>query len=482
MRWLGSMVLVLGIMLGAVLTTGRQAALAIPAPAGRIAYQGTDRKLHVASADGGGDSVVPTRGDAFTPRWSPGGGELVYSDELATEPFKGQLVIINPSTGAARAPVGPEVRDPNVDTYWSYLQPRWTPDGTAVVYIRTGGGRVTTIMRVPAGGGTPQELFSGTSTTRFDLSPLDGRFARSEDAFAEEAVQGSELAVLGPDGTNVRVVLPRNGVFYFQPTWTPDGKEILVRRQAARDSTTATLVLVNPDTGAQRVLGTVAGGSSYAFSPDGNWLVVAAGDTKHLGLVSLADFSTGQALGSGTAPSWEPAPTSHLFSETGFRVSGRFLAYWNANGALPIYGYPLTDERRETLDDGKEYTVQYFERARFELHPEATDPRYQVLLGQFGRRIHPADPPVGQLAGATYFTETGHNLSGRFLAFWQANGALPQFGYPISEEFTETLEDGDAYTVQYFERARFEYHPEHADPKDQVQLGQFGRRILGDRR
>jgi hypothetical protein len=32
--------------------------------------------------------------------------------------------------------------------------------------------------------------------------------------------------------------------------------------------------------------------------------------------------------------------------------------------------------------------------------------------------------------------------------------------------------------VQYFERARFEYHPENADPQDQVLLGQFGRRIL----
>jgi hypothetical protein len=135
----------------------------------------------------------------------------------------------------------------------------------------------------------------------------------------------------------------------------------------------------------------------------------------------------------------------------------------------------------ETLEDGKPYKVQYFERVRMELHPE-NPPPYDVLLGQFGRRIHPADPPVAAnpALGVRYFPETGHNLGGGFLVYWNANGALPQFGYPISEEIAETLEDGKAYTVQYFERARFEHHPENRPPYD-VLLGQFGRRILGNR-
>jgi hypothetical protein len=34
--------------------------------------------------------------------------------------------------------------------------------------------------------------------------------------------------------------------------------------------------------------------------------------------------------------------------------------------------------------------------------------------------------------------------------------------------------------VQYFERARFEYHPENAAPYD-VLLGQFGRQFAGER-
>jgi peptidoglycan/xylan/chitin deacetylase (PgdA/CDA1 family) len=47
---------------------------------------------------------------------------------------------------------------------------------------------------------------------------------------------------------------------------------------------------------------------------------------------------------------------------------------------------------------------------------------------------------------------------------------LPLFGYPISEEFEE-----DGYVVQYFERARFEWHPEHRGTVYEVLLGHLGR-------
>jgi hypothetical protein len=37
---------------------------------------------------------------------------------------------------------------------------------------------------------------------------------------------------------------------------------------------------------------------------------------------------------------------------------------------------------------------------------------------------------------------------------------------PITDERIETLEARKSYPVQYFERARFEYHPENAPPND----------------
>jgi outer membrane protein assembly factor BamB len=77
-------------------------------------------------------------------------------------------------------------------------------------------------------------------------------------------------------------------------------------------------------------------------------------------------------------------PGSMLVPETGKRLGGRFLEYWQANGGLAQNGYPISDEFEETSDlDGKSYTVQYFERAVFEYHPENAAP-YDVLLSQLG--------------------------------------------------------------------------------------------------
>jgi hypothetical protein len=165
------------------------------------------------------------------------------------------------------------------------------------------------------------------------------------------------------------------------------------------------------------------------------------------------------------------------FSETGFCVEGGFLDYWNAHGGLAINGYPLTNVRWQKLEDGKYYRVQWFERVRMEYHPEHAGTPSEILLGQFGRAIHPADPPVGPQPGMRHFPETGHNVPGDFMGYWVANGGLPQFGYPLSEVFRERLENGQEYEVQYFERARFERHPGNSPP-NHILLGQFGRRIL----
>lgn len=175
-------------------------------------------------------------------------------------------------------------------------------------------------------------------------------------------------------------------------------------------------------------------------------------------------------------PIQSAAAAEQCFPQTGLCVDGRFLDYWMEHGGLAINGYPITVPFSQILEDGKEYTVQYFERVRMEYHPE-NQPPYDVLLGQFGRALHPADPPVAERQGATYFAQTGHSVTPDFLVYWQANGGLAQFGFPITEEIQEQLEDGKLYTVQYFERARFERHPENQPPFTLL-LGQFGRRIL----
>ncbi|HEY0071872.1 MAG TPA: Zn-dependent exopeptidase M28 [Chloroflexia bacterium] len=84
----------------------------------------------------------------------------------------------------------------------------------------------------------------------------------------------------------------------------------------------------------------------------------------------------------------------------------------------------------------------------------------------------PVEPLPG--TGSHKFPETGKTVTGIFLDYWTRNGGVAQLGYPISEVMGEVSElNGKTYTVQYFERAVFEYHSENQPPYD-VLLSQLG--------
>ena len=72
------------------------------------------------------------------------------------------------------------------------------------------------------------------------------------------------------------------------------------------------------------------------------------------------------------------------------------------------------------------------------------------------------------------FPETGKSVCGIFLSYWKANGGLAQQGFSISDVFKEQSSNGQTYDTQYFERAVFERHPEHAGTKFEVLLALVG--------
>jgi len=127
--------------------------------------------------------------------------------------------------------------------------------------------------------------------------------------------------------------------------------------------------------------------------------------------------------------------------------------------------------------------VQYFERNRFEYHPEKAGTPYEVLLGLLGVQLtegrnFPKVAPIPNTSDKYYFPETNHTLGGVFFQYWKTYGGLPIFGFPISEEFQEkNPDDGKTYTVQYFERNRFEHHPEFKGTRYEVLLGLLGTQL-----
>ena len=192
-----------------------------------------------------------------------------------------------------------------------------------------------------------------------------------------------------------------------------------------------------------------------------------------------------------TAVAGKPAPQpanaapglSKCDFPTGKCLRGAFLTYWFTHGGVAQFGLPVTNELTEKLSDGKTYTVQYTERARFELHPENRGKESYVLLGRLGADLAAPRaneqpfkpvPPCGS-CNLLYFPETGHAIGQQLQAYWQTNGGIPVFGYPLSEAFDEkSPTDGKTYLVQYFERNRLEYHPENKGTQYEVLLGLLG--------
>ena len=89
-----------------------------------------------------------------------------------------------------------------------------------------------------------------------------------------------------------------------------------------------------------------------------------------------------------TAVPTQTGSAGYTFKETGITVSGEFWTAWQSGRSfedkLYINGLPITPVRDEVSStDGKTYKTQWFELARFELHP-LNQPPYNVLLDLLG--------------------------------------------------------------------------------------------------
>ncbi len=191
-----------------------------------------------------------------------------------------------------------------------------------------------------------------------------------------------------------------------------------------------------------------------------------------------------------------PAPQIESIAATQYIVGPEFAPFWEANGGLSAFGYPINNEVSAGGQDG--VVVQQFERQLMVFDPANEGTPYAIQLSLAGTEYAtrhdllttPPFQPVGSPPDDTasnasttcfYFVATEHSVCGGFLQYWQQHGldfgdkgtsfreSLALLGYPISEPF---VDPDTGLTVQYFERARLEYHPANSDP-NKVLLGRL---------
>lgn len=167
-------------------------------------------------------------------------------------------------------------------------------------------------------------------------------------------------------------------------------------------------------------------------------------------------------------------PGSVYFPITGHHVPGDFLEFWHENGGIEKIGYPVSEEIK---DGGR--ARQYFERGVVEYAPgggltfgrlgaEAVNGRREAAFRPLTREEFGTDRP-----GRRFFPEIGHGITGTFAKYWEENGGVGTFGYPVSEPLKEPVgENKSLLTVQYFERGRMEL------AGDQIRLANLGREYV----
>jgi hypothetical protein len=185
-------------------------------------------------------------------------------------------------------------------------------------------------------------------------------------------------------------------------------------------------------------------------------LILTVGLTSDLGAVALAD-----------------TPFCAFMPETGHNVHGVFLTYYRAHNGAENFGAPLTEALWE-----RDRIVQYFERARFEFHPENPEP-YRVQVSMLGDLYSSTDVPMksGAIPPANnpnfrYFPESGQMISFAIKEYFDKSGGTEILGYP-----TSSLRFESGSFVQYFQKQRLVWNP--AEPSaNKVRPSPVGRVAL----
>jgi Tol biopolymer transport system component len=424
----------------------------------RIAFtRGRDQQaeIYVMNADGTNQTRITNNNefDAW-PTWSPDGKKIAFNAIRAGVAWT-EIYVIN-SDGSGEATLLSDAKDNAID-----YEPAWSPDGKKIAYRHREGNNKTYEIYVMNTDGSGKVNI--TNTPNNDESTVAWSHDSSKLAFISRQSVSiyTYVAVMNADGTGVTRITSDEKKEYNHPTWSPDDTKI-----AFGD--------VGND--AINVIG-VNGSDNHRVSPQShfgylpNWQPVA--DTSPN--PTPVPNPTPTTLTPLAPPVALPGTGTQTFPETKKTTTGLFLDYWTSNGMLAQQGFPLSEVMGEKSDlNGQVYTVQYFERAVFEYHPEITDPKYKVLLSQLGTFQYKkkyAQGAPGQIpdnsTGSRLFPETGKRIGGRFLEYWTQNGGLAQQGLPLSDPFMEKSEtNGQTYMVQYFERAVFELHTENAKPND----------------
>ncbi|WP_017592842.1 TolB family protein [Nocardiopsis potens] len=215
---------------------------------------GTD--LYTVSGTGGPERIAATEGNAGEPAWSPGRGEIAFTDDA-----DGPTDLYS---------VGAEGGEPRRITEDLTEQggPTWAPDGERIAYSDDAPRRPPeeSGIHVRTGDGEPVQLTAGGRDPDWN--------GGSQIAYAGTDGDEDTLYLVPADGGDPQFLAEFPGGEVVGPDWHPDGVRMLFWEKTA--SGEARLTVAGRDAGDPRaVFGTGAAVGGASWSPSGDLIAFA---------------------------------------------------------------------------------------------------------------------------------------------------------------------------------------------------------------
>ena len=188
---------------------------------------GDGASVHVANINGSNVRAfdrTAAAGEAVAPRWSPDGTKVVYQGKAVGNDI-GNLFVLNVMTG--RVTQITDLEPLNAGLY--YMAPTFSPDGDTVLFTKptrsASGGDPQThwdLWTVPVTGGEPTLV--RRNAIGGDFAPNGDSIAYTQATLVDGRFGFGDLYVARSDGSGARKLV--DGGEIWLPRWSPDGSRI----------------------------------------------------------------------------------------------------------------------------------------------------------------------------------------------------------------------------------------------------------------
>ena len=219
-------------------------------------------------------------------------------------------------------------RDPQFQLVRTGFFPSYSPDGRQLASTTPASGLVRTWLYVAAADGSnPRVLFNDPTQSALApaWAPTGDRIAFGLGAFfpTPRRFSPAQIAIINSDGSGLRRLTPDDGGNYEFPSWSPDGKRLVLR--AARADSKG-LSILDVDSGTLTPLTPESGTDNLpAWSPTGDVITFTSRRDGDWEIYSIRPDGTGlkrltRSAGNDAHASWSP--------------DGRWIAFSSARGGF----------------------------------------------------------------------------------------------------------------------------------------------------